>query len=276
MLKRKMLFVSGILLVVVFVKSVLSQGCMSTSRITTTCYCHFVGACNWTQTPPAPLLNAAQALPQGIESNFASQNPNPNTDEICEGIQRSLAILYECDLRIPLYAARVLTDADLLAKYNAKTQRTSFRETRALLSFYRQKNGDYGPRPKDQISCYETNTGGGARMTLYYDANWWPPAFAQGPPPQACNKKNVGLAAIDKGHLIASNYGKSAANSKITVKDTFYLSNVVPQFAELNRIAWLQHEQALLKWAINTCSSAKAGRQNARLFILVGTLFIEN
>ena len=153
-----MLFVSGILLVVVFVKSVLSQGCINTSRITTTCYCHFVGACNWTQTPPAPLLNAAQALPQGIESNFASQNPNPNTDEICEGIQRSLAILYECDLRIPLYAARVLTDADLLAKYNAKTQRTSFRETRALLSIYRQKNGDYGPRPKDQISCYETNT----------------------------------------------------------------------------------------------------------------------
>ena len=43
-----------------------------------------------------------------------------------------MAIFHGCDLRIPLYSARVLTDADMQAAYSDKNQRTGFKQSKHI------------------------------------------------------------------------------------------------------------------------------------------------
>ena len=267
---KKLLY--RILLTLLFVGSGGSQQtCTSTKAIANNCDCHFIGACDWTQSPPAPLANPAAAMPVGINT-FAKDPTNPETTEICEGTQNTLAIFYECDLRIPLYSARVLTDADMKSTYSAAALRTGFRMSGHIPRQHQQRNGDYGPKAKNQIPCYESTVSKPAG-TMYYETNWYSAALKYGPPPLTC--KPTGsvkklLTTIDKGHLIASNYGKSAQNARQTVRDTFYLTNIVPQFADMNRGSWVRNEQILLNWASSKCASTVASRRNGRLFVIVG------
>ena len=260
-----------LLLILVFASPGESQiPCSSKKPITGHCDCHFIGACDWTTAPPTATPTAAAAQPTGINTAFGSTH---DLTTMCEGSQESLAILYDCDLRIPLYSARVLDDADMKATYSAATHRTNFKQTDLVDRPYRQKNGDYGPNARDQIPCYETRTIT-APASMQFETNWYTAAVLKYKRPLPwCGVTSTltpPLSTIDKGHMIASNYGKSATNIVQTVGDTFILSNIVPQFADLNRGSWVRNEQILLNWASSHCASTVGTRRNGRLFIVVG------
>ena len=262
-----------LLLILVVVGSGKAQTCSSSNPIAGNCDCHFIGACNWTVSPPIPFPTAAAVQPVGIMA-FAKNDLSPHTTTICEGTQNTMAILYDCDLLIPLYSARVLKDDDMKTSYSATTQRTKFRETTQISDQYTQKNGDYGPNAKDQIPCYESllSTPAGS---MFFETNWYRRAVTIfGAPPVACNPASLATtkikSKIHKGHLIASNYGKAAVNGGKSVRDTFTLSNIVPQFADMNSNAWMRNEQNLLRWASGNCASTAPNRRDGRLFIVVG------
>ena len=245
--------------------------CQSKKPITGNCDCHFIGACDWTTSPPTPNSRAAAAQPKGLKA-FAKMPRKPHTITICEGTQNTVAIFYDCDLRIPLYSARVLTDADMQAAYSAKNQRTGFRQSKHITTgLYLQRNGDYGPNGRDQIPCYERARGKPAG-SMYYETRWYSRALRYRGRGQVCKPKLLKKAAskIHKGHLIASNYGKAAVNGAKSVRDTFTLSNTVPQFEDMNSNAWMRSEQSLLNWASGKCASTAANRRDGRLFIVVG------
>ena len=258
-----------LLLILVFVRPGESQiPCSSTKPITGNCDCHFIGACDWTTAPPTATPTAANSRPNGVDTTFGSTH----LTTMCEGSLESIAILYDCDLLIPLYSARVLDDADMKATYSAKTHRTNFRETKLVTTQYRQKNGDYGPKARDQIPCYES-TISKPKGTMLFETNWYPAALKYGGPPVKCKPRTVKKkhpSTIDKGHMIAANYGKSATNVIQTVSDTFTLSNIVPQFSKLNQGSWVRNEQILLNWASSHCASTGGTRRSGRLFIVVG------
>ena len=247
--------------------------CQSQKPISGNCDCHFIGACDWTTSPPAPNTRAAAAQPKGLKA-FAKRPRKPHTITVCEGTQNTMAIFYDCDLRIPLYSARVLTDADMQAAYSAVSQRTGFRQSAHITpALYLQRNGDYGTNGRDQIPCYERARSKPAG-SMYYETRWYSRALRYKGRGQFCKSKLL-LAKkitskIQKGHLIASNYGKAAVNGAQSVSDTFTLSNIVPQFGDMNGNAWMRNEQSLLNWASGKCASTATNRRDGRLFIVVG------
>ena len=259
----KWLVFSKAFLGLLFMGSSTGQRCQSTRPILNNCECHFIGACDFTKSPPKKVKNLVRAQPIGI-TKFARNPIWPHIATICEGQRKCLAIFYDCDLRIPLVSARTLSDADIKSRYSAKNQRTGFRETSYITSQFRQKTGDYGPNGKNQIPCYEI---GSPKGQMNIDKKWYP---RRAKSKLAICKSKKRLTPINKGHLIASSYGKASRNSGQSIKDTFTLSNIVPQFEQMNTNSWNRAEQQLLNWALLSCASTVKTRKNGRLFIVVG------
>ena len=255
------------LLIVMFVGSRAALGCTSKRAILGNCDCHFLGGCDWSKTPPVPSATPSAAHPVGINA-FAKNPSTPQTTTICEGKLNSLGVLYDCDLRIPLYSARALGDADITALYLSKYDRSDFSESRYLNPRDRQKNGDYRPEALDQIPCYESFA---CKSGIICPEPNWVKKSRAGALSKNCDKKLMKEEKkIHKGHLIAASYGRSATSMRQSVKDTFTLSNAVPQFKDLNSGLWNQNEKKLLIWANNNCASTAPNRRNGRLFIVVG------
>jgi hypothetical protein len=80
---------------------------------------------------------------------------------------------------------------------------------------------------------------------------------------------NTSKYEVHKGHMIAARYG--IGNAK-RVKDTFTLTNVVPQERDFNSNKWMRAEGSLIQWAKNCQNIAPTATIEARIYIVVGVI----
>jgi hypothetical protein len=114
------------------------------------------------------------------------------------------------------------------------------------------EDADY-KRSTQNIHCYEDNN--------VQELNW------DGKNP--CLKVS---AAIHKGHMVASNFGRGgAAIPTASSAATFTYTNAVPQMGVFNSCPWKTAEGTLVKWAAECQQNAKAGLE-ARIYIVIGVV----
>lgn len=220
-----------------------------------------------------PCSNASDL--QGCECNIMNAcdehgKPQPNVYVVqvqnlaylCE--DGTVAILFDCNSQIPLYAATVLTGEQFSAA-SAGARPKRFRESAKLKRKYQQKGKDYKYSSKRDL-CYKNK----ATKKRAVDKKW---TSAKKTVVKNTGKASVCLPAPDlkaeihKGHLIASQYGRGKKERMLA---TFTHINVVPQFGRFNSGPWQQCESSLIKWGQNNC--ALSGAQHVQLFIVVGAI----
>ena len=212
------------------------------------CECNIMDACD-AQGKPKP--NWAQYLPSGVDKFGYVVQRAQNLAYLCEG--GTVTILFDGNSRIPLYSATVMTGQQLSAGSTARP--SSFRQSKEIDRKYQQKAADYQKSSQRNI-CFKKK----ATNTLEVDKKW---ASSVAKPGSA----NVCLqAAIHKGHLIASQYGRG---DKERMKATFTYTNIIPQFGSFNSVPWQQCESSLIMWGRKNCAT---GTQNVKLFIVVGAI----
>lgn len=228
------------------------------------CECNFMGACDvngklnpgWTDCTPSGLQQFGRFV-QGGKQNLAY---------LCE--YGTVAILYDCENRGPLYAATVMDKQELNAAYN---RAGFFRQSGNLNTDYQPKDSDYQGSSNVKI-CYKQQP---ENAPTLIDIHWYnalnPGNYVQ--PQTECsidaNDKSV-KSAIDRGHLIASAYGRGDT-ARITA--TFTYTNTIPQFASDNRGPWRLEEQALFTWGKENCAKHHGcDTENVRMYIIVGAI----
>ena len=243
------------------------------------CVCNILGACDVHGNPKPDLDKKLTGYARsGLE--IFSQKPQ-NLAYLCEG--NTVAILYDCNLRIPLYAATVMTGDQLNAGYTRPNIKFRPSNDRSLHKQYQQHESDY-ETSLNREACYNCNAPAG----LWLDKQWFNslnpnsritaeftncnqvlPANLNTAEFTNCNqvlpanpKKKVG---IHKGHLIAAGYGRG---EKAKAEATFTYTNVVPQFARFNSGQWMQFEQTLVQWGQKNCAT----NRNAKMYIIVGVI----
>jgi hypothetical protein len=80
---------------------------------------------------------------------------------------------------------------------------------------------------------------------------------------------NTSKYEVHKGHMIAARYG--IGNAK-RIKDTFTLTNAVPQERDFNSNKWMRAEGSLIQWAKNCQNIAPTATIEARIYIVVGVI----
>lgn len=111
------------------------------------CECNIMNACD-EHGKPQP--NVAQYLPTGVEQ-FGYVVQVQNLAYLCE--DGTVAILFDCNSQIPLYAATVMTGEQLSAA-SAGARPKRFRESAKLKRKYQQKGKDYKYSSKRDL-CYK-------------------------------------------------------------------------------------------------------------------------
>ena len=117
------------------------------------CECNFLGACD-VHGKQKPGLNISHHAPQGLEVYAGVKNIKfgRNLTFLCEG--NTVAILYDCNNRIPLYSATVVKGSQLSAAPGTRPNGKdgTFRESGTGLSrYFQQKADDYLGASKRQI-----------------------------------------------------------------------------------------------------------------------------
>ena len=225
------------------------------------CECNILGACDVHGNPKPDLDKKLTGYaPSGLEIFSQKQN----LAYLCEG--NTVAILYDCNLRIPLYAATVMT-GDQLNAADYSRPGTNFRPSndRSLHQHYQQHESDY-VTSLDREACYNCNAPAG----LWLDKQWYNSLnpnrqitgeFTNCSEVLPANQKKVG---IHRGHLIAAAYGRGDPKRAAA---TFTFTNVVPQFARFNSGKWMQFERQIVKWGRDYCATT-----NAKMYIIVGAI----
>ena len=241
---------------------VMGQAC-STSGIRggiSGCECVFLGACDAHGAQKAG-LNISNHLPSGLEL-FGYALPGRNLAYLCEG--GTVGILYDCNSRIPLYAATVIYGSQLSGPDPGGRPKIPFRLSKRLLRNFQQSNKDYLGANKRRV-CYRKRS----RYTReIVDKKWFlakrladKKRFSG-----VCDGSDTFKVAMHRGHLIASQYGRGDQSKKIA---TFVYTNAVPQFGDFNSNPWKDCEVKLVNnWGKNYC--AIDGSTNVQMFILVG------
>lgn len=231
------------------------------------CQCNILGACgvhiqNTSDLNTKTLIGYA---PSGLEifSNDGSQKQN--LAYLCEG--NTVAILYDCNKRIPLYAATMMS-GDQLNAGGVISRPSHFQQSNnpLLNKVYLPGDNDYSNSGNREI-CYQTK-----QADLLIDSSWYqllnsgkvPPSLnCHQPIPAGC-KKNV---AIHRGHLIAAGYGRG---NQDRIKATFTYTNTVPQFGRFNSGKWMAIEQSLVKWGRENCATTNT--KDVNMYIIVGAI----
>ena len=229
------------------------------------CECKFVGACDIHGTH-SPGLNITEHLPRGL--NFYGYRQSVLIDRnlayLCEG--ETVAILFDCNNRIPLYSATVITGTQLnAADRGGRPQGVAgtFDPERSKLPVDFQQGDDDYTQALNRKICYKNH--GGQEII---DNDWYKAKNLI-----ALSSVNVGCggrflhkvqATIHRGHLIASQYGRGDQRKK---EATFVYTNAVPQFGVFNSVPWNRCERKLIKWGQENC--AFQGTQSVRMFIVV-------
>ena len=231
------------------------------------CECSFLGACD-AQGTQRDGLNIADHLPTGLEQfGHLSQASQRNLAHLCEG--HTIAILYDCNSRIPLYAATVIYENQFSVKDGGRPSSASFRPSRSgLQRDFQQSNADYYQSSRRRI-CYKARTDGNKDII---DEDWYQAKFLTRKRPRTdeCIAGSDFLKVqLHKGHMIASNYGRGNQAKKIA---TFVYTNVVPQFGEFNSGPWKTFEGRLIRWGQDYCAKNGAARRKVQMFIVVGAI----
>ena len=210
-----------------------------------------------------PQLN--NYAPSGLENLAAAWGPNRNLAYLCEG--GVVAIMYDCNRRIPLYAATMMTGAQLNG--GAVERASSFKLSNDLDSYYQQHDRDYGSSSDREI-CYETSQEGRLVDSMWYDALNYPKKINPGTKCDQVLTIQDKKVAIHKGHLIAARYGRGIPGRG---QKTFTYTNVVPQFAKFNTGKWNFNEGGLETWGKKHCNTHNGQvTTHVRMYIIVGII----
>lgn len=227
------------------------------------CECNFLGACN-VRGNRVSRLNILNHLPNGLERYAHAKSVVSGKDFrfLCES--NTVAILYDCNNRIPLYAATVVNGSQLSAAdgHRPTGADAKFRESGTTLNGHFQQNtDDYWEASKREI-YYQIR---GPRVRKLRDKNWYKKL---NPTPSSGDKVKV---VMHRGHLIASRYGIGDQEKK---KQTFVYTNAVPQFGVFNSGPWKTCEGYLIRWGQVNCLREGTADvvQNVRMFIVVGAI----
>ena len=230
------------------------------------CECFFVGACD-VRGRKIPGLNISKNSPNGLEA-FA--HAEENLAFLCEGTAvNALAILYDCNNRIPLYAATVITGSKLSVKYDRgrpKGGHGKFRHSTKLNVSFQQKDNDYVKAKNRELQIHNNRKRKYDDMDDKYPAHDW--IKSKNAPLSSPNRY---IASMHRGHLIASMYGIGDYEKK---KQTFVYTNAIPQFGDFNSVPWRICEQNLITWGRLNClneGTTYEGR-NVQMFIVVGVI----
>ncbi|KAL9984951.1 hypothetical protein ACROYT_G007298, partial [Oculina patagonica] len=215
------------------------------------CECNIMDACD-AQRNPKP--NWAQYVPSGIDKFGFFVQGAQNLAYLCE--DRTVAILFDCNSRIPLFAATVITGQQLLGSSIPRPTDRFWQSTKVDKK-YQQKEADYVKRSQ-RVTCVEKQASGKKE-----DDKKWAASAKKATAKKAARKKaalkpsSAGKKAVAKqgsaivckaesetvpihiGHLIASQYGKG---DKQRMLATFTYTNTVPQFGRFNSGPWQQCE----------------------------------
>ena len=230
------------------------------------CECNILGACNVdgnVNQDNNPTLDGY--APSGIEQ-FAYIKPGgPNLAYLCEG--GTVAILYDCNARIPLYAATVMTAAQLTYAALYQPQKKDPQASWNLKTVYQQNGNDY--ILSDQRNpCYESQAQLG-RTKPIWDMDWYKAVTGLTTPPPNSDPCTV-QTSVHKGQLIAPRYG---AGNTTRVRATFTYTNVVPQFEAFYSGSWNEAEEKVVVWAEGNCAKhVGQPTQNARIYVVVGAI----
>ena len=207
------------------------------------CRCNFVGGCDVNGNPTGG-LQTFDIAPENIWEFAFRKNLFPSFAFLCE--RGAIAILYDCDARIPLYAATEIKTGDV------GREGMTFHRSSTLDETFHAKNSDYTGSSKD-VPCYEDKETGcfrnwdGSKICSYTDPS----------------------APIERGHMIAARY---ATADKDRMNATFSYTNVVPQFKSLNNGAWKTAEGDIVTWGKNCQNKAAEHKLVARIFVVVGVI----
>ena len=226
------------------------------------CECNILGACNLHKMPVSGLNDKLTGYaPNGMEQFQYSTPENPsNLAYLCEG--GSISILYDCNAKVALYAATVITGDELKRASSCRTPSSKWKASSDsnLDSKFQQAKADYA-YADDRVLCYESSKG-----EFVTDIDWYKAKnYGQVPNYECANNfgKHV-KSPTTKGHLIASMY---AMGNQAKIDAAFTLTNIVPQFEEFNNGPWSESERNLITWGQVNCAS-----NNARMFVVVGTI----
>ena len=251
-----------LLMIGCFLHKVKGQRCsMTGTNGIAPCQCNFMEACN-AQGNPNP--NLAQYLPTGVDQLGLFEHEQQNLAYLCEGGD-AVGILYDCNNRIPLYAATVINGPLLLGKSYEGRPGVDFSLSRQLDGRFQQQKEDY----KDALRrepCYLSFR----RGRMYIVEEDWLRASGRIKPfrTRLCPRGSVVKTSVHRGHLIASQYGR---NNQAKKRATFKYTNAVPQFGVFNSYPWRVCESRLIRWGRQNCAQVREA-MNVRLFIVVGAI----
>ena len=163
------------------------------SRSFKDCECNILGACNVdgnVNQDNNPTLDGY--APSGIEQFGYVKGGVSNLAYLCEG--GTVAILYDCNARIPLYATTVMTGAQLYCDIGNRP--SDFKTSKHLHEKFQQSGDDYDASAKRHL-CYETS-----QKKYFVESDWLNAAESQNVvgQNQPCCAPNVLASAVHKGH----------------------------------------------------------------------------
>ena len=206
------------------------------------CRCNFVGGCDVNDNPT--IGSTYSIAPQNIWQFAYEKDIFPGYAYLCE--RGAIAILYDCNARIPLYAATEIKTGTV------GRDGMTFHHSSTLHKTLHAKDNDYTGSSKD-VLCYEDKETGCFR-------NWDGSKICSYPYP---------VSPIERGHMIAARY---ATADKDRMYATFSYTNVVPQFKSLNNGAWKTAEGDIVRWGKNCQNKANEKKLLARIFVVVGVI----
>ena len=230
------------------------------------CECNILGACGMHVKPtdPFPIKTLQQYAPVGLEIFSAGDGLKQNLAYLCEG--DTVAIMYDCNKRIPLYAGTMMEGWQLNAAYDRPDITFKPSNDQSLnQQLYQQSQQDYAGSASIEI-CYDTISTG-----RKIDYGWYVLLNPGKPWPSNCDQITGNkVVAIHKGHLIAARYGRGDPDRATA---TFTFTNIVPQFGKFNSGKWNSNEGGLLTWGRDYCAKYNGkATKNVKMFIVVGAI----
>jgi len=164
----------------------------------------FLGACD-AHGKPKDGLDITKHVPLGLElfGHVNSPLAERNLAYLCEDL--TVGILYDCDNRIPLYAATVIRGSQFSKARGRRPRSQKFILSKSGLDKYFQQSTEDYKDPLNQKICYKTRSG-----KEIVDVDWYKAKSSNKSPP---HKVCTGVGSNDlktklrRGHLVASQYG---------------------------------------------------------------------
>jgi hypothetical protein len=161
------------------------------------CECLFLGACD-VRGKPKDSLDITDHLPSGLEP-FGYPSTASNLAYLCEG--RTVGILYDCNNRIPLYAATVIRGSQLSGAPGNRPNIDFTLSKSGLDKYFQQSNKDYNKASQRKICFFKRSL-----QKEIVDVAWYRAKNSKMPSSgEVCTGGSNDLATeMHKGHLIAS------------------------------------------------------------------------